>query len=203
MTDASPYRAAYMKAIVDLTIDKGFENVTVEMVAERAGGSAADFEAVFGSTEDCALKVFEEEAAEHMRQVRGAYDREAQWPDSLRAAAYAHARWIAENPKLTRFGTLELLWTSETASAMRDRIIGGYATMVDAGREVAGNPESIPTLTGESIAGSVKELMARNSDKIEERDPSSAVPVIMYLAVRPYLGEEAAQRELTIPPPRD
>jgi AcrR family transcriptional regulator len=201
MTNASPYRAAYMKAIVDLTIDKGFENVTVEMVVERAGGSVADFEAVFSSMEDCAMTVFAEEAAENMRQVREAYDREAQWPDSLRAAAYAHARWIAENPKLTRFGTLELLWTSETASALRDRIIGGYVAMVDAGREVAENPESIPTLTAESIAGSIKELMARNSDKIEERDPGSAVPVIMYLAVRPYLGEAAAQRELTIPPP--
>lgn len=201
MTEASPYRAAYMEAMVDLTVEHGFENVTTEMVADRAGGSVADFEAVFPSLQECAMRVMEEEAAENLRLVREAYDAEAQWPDSLRAAAYAHARWISENPKLTRFGVLELLWTGEMASALRDRVIGGYVEMIDAGRELAEDPDSIPTLTAESLAGAIKELMARNSDRIEERDPSSAVPEIMYLAVRPYLGEEAAQRELTIPPP--
>jgi AcrR family transcriptional regulator len=203
MTKTSPYRAAYMDAIVDLTIDHGFENVTVEMIVERAGGSVADFETAFASLEECATKVFEEEAAENLRLVRAAYDAEPRWPDSLRAAAYAHARWIAENPKLTRFGALELQWTGEMAIAVRDRIIGRYVAMVDAGRELAEDPDSVPALTAESLAGAIKELMARNSDKLEERDPSSAVPEIMYLAVRPYLGEDAARRELTIPPPTD
>jgi len=33
--------------------------------------------------------------------------------------------------------------------------------------------------------------------------PVELVPELMYGAVRPYLGEEAARRELTIPPPPD
>jgi hypothetical protein len=61
----------------------------------------------------------------------------------------------------------------------------------------------VPAFAAESIVGAIAQLMARNSERDDPRDPVAAVPEMMYLAVRPYLGEEAARRELTIPPPSD
>lgn len=204
MTEAgSSHRAAYMQAMVDLSFERGYDDVTVEEIADRAGGSAEDFESAFGSKDDCARILVEEGAVENMRLVRGAFDAEESWPDSLRAAAYAHARWLVENPQIAHFGVSELLRAGEMANVLRERIINSYLEMLEAGREVAKDPDSVPASTAESIVGAIAELMARNGERSEPRDPVAAVPEMMYLAVRPYLGEEAAHRELTIPPPND
>ena len=196
-----PGRAEYLEAMVDLAYDRGYEALTIEEIARRAGGTKEGFEAVFSSKQECAIAALEDSAASNLRAVRRAYESEPRWPDSLRAAAYAHARWINENPRKMRFGMLDTLWAGELSGALRDQLIGEYVAMVDAGRAVAEDPDSVPALTAESVIGAIAGVMARNDTRIEDRDPLAVVPEMMYLAVRPYLGEEAARRELKIPPP--
>jgi hypothetical protein len=147
------------------------------------------------------VAALEEVAARNLRVVRGAFDRQRRWPDSLRAAAYAHAGWILENPKEVRFGILETVWASELTGALRDRLFAEYIAMVDAGREVAPDPDSIPAFTAEGVVGAITEVVARRLGQEQGHELLELVPEMMYLAVRPYLGEEAARRELTAPPP--
>jgi AcrR family transcriptional regulator len=197
-------RADYMEAMVELSFDRGCEAISIEEIAAYVGGSRAGFEEHFGDKQACAVAVLQELVASNLREVGGAFEGESKWPDSLRAAGYAHARWILENPKKMRFGLFETLWAGELASALRDDVFGAYIAMVDAGREVAEDPGSIPTYTAESVVGSIIQVVVKNlvrPDKPGARDPFSLVQEMMYLAVRPYLGEEAARRELTIPPP--
>lgn len=98
-----------MDAMLDLTVEQGYEAVSVEQVVERAGASRKDFSVFFASKEDCAIAVLEELAGDSLQTVREAYDGQAQWPDSLRAAAHVKARWMVENPKWVRFGMVEML----------------------------------------------------------------------------------------------
>lgn len=196
-------RADYMEAMLDLVFEYGYDAVAPEQVATRAGGSVADFEQHFPTKQDCAVAVLEELAENNLRTVRGAFDREARWPDSLRAAAYAHVRWILDNPKKMRFGLLETLWAGEMTSALRDSLFRAYIEMVDAGREVAPDPDAIPAFTAESAVGAITQVVVRNMGAPGGSDLYSQVPEMMYLAVRPYLGEEEARKELTIPPPTD
>lgn len=119
----------------------------------------------------------------------------------MRAAAYAEARWILENPKWVRFGFVEMLWAGEMTRAVRERTIRRYIEMVDAGREVTENPKAIPALTAEGMIGSITEMLMKKLQRDRPPNPYDFVPELMYLAVRPYLGEEAAQRELTMPRP--
>lgn len=146
----------------------------------------------------------EELVADNQRVVRRAFESEGRWPDSLRAGAYAQARWIADHPEEVRFMMLETLWASELTGALRDQFLAEYTAMIDAGRSVAPDPDSVPPLAAQSVIGAIIQMLARySSEENGERDPIAAVPEMMYLAVRPYLGEEAARRELTIPPPSD
>jgi AcrR family transcriptional regulator len=190
-----------MEALLDLVHERGYDAVGVAEVCARAGGDMVDFERLFGDKLGCAVAVLEAIAASNLEVVRGAFDRQRRWPDSLRAAAYAHARWIAENPEKMRFGLLETVWASELTGAVRDRLFGEYVAMVDAGREVAADPDSIPAFTAEGVVGSVTEVVARRLGPEGGAELIELVPEMMYLAVRPYLGEEAARRELTAPPP--
>lgn len=192
-------RSDYMEALVDLAFEHGYDAVSVAEIAARAGGSVAGFESFFPSKLTCAVAILEGIAESNLAAVRGAFDGEPAWPDSLRAAAYAHAAWIAENPKKMHFGLLETLWASELTGALRDHLFGEYIAMVDAGREVADDPDSIPAFTAVGVVGSVTEVITRRLGEESGRELVDLVPEMMYLAVRPYLGDEVARRELTAP----
>jgi AcrR family transcriptional regulator len=191
-----------MEAMVDLASERGYEAVGIGEVAERAGGSVAEFKSLFPTKLACAVAILEGIAESNLRAVRGAFDSEPSWPDSLRAAAYAHAEWILDNPKKMHFGLLETLWASELTGALRDHLFGEYIAMVDAGREAASDPGSIPPFTAEGVVGAITEVIVRRLGETEDLRLVDLVPEMMYLAVRPYLGEETARRELTVPGPR-
>jgi AcrR family transcriptional regulator len=194
-------REQFMRAMLDLTYERGYDAVSVEDIVERAGATRRDFSAIFASKEYCAVAVLDELANDSLQMVQAAYDREAQWPDSLRAAAHAMARWIVENPKGVRFGMVDMLWAGELAKATRDSFFRHYSRMVDGGRAVAKDPESIPPFTAEGTIGSISEMLARRVQRGQADNPYDFIPELMYLAVLPYLGEEAARRELTMPAP--
>jgi AcrR family transcriptional regulator len=192
-------RSDYMEAMLDLASERGYDAVDVADVAERAGGTVVGFERHFPSKLACAVAILEEIAESNLHAVRGAFDAEPTWPDSLRAAAYAHAEWILANPKKMRFGLLETVWASELTGALRDSLFGEYVAMIDAGREVAPDPGSIPAFTAEGVVGSITEVITRRLGPEQSGELLELVPEMMYLAVRPYLGEEVARRELTTP----
>lgn len=183
---------------MDLAFEHGYDAVSVAGVAGRAGGNVAEFESIFPSKQACAVAILEAIAESNLEAVRGAFDSEPDWPDSLRAAAYAHADWILENPRKMRFGLLETVWASELTGALRDHLFGEYIAMVDAGRDAADDPDSIPPSAALGVVGSITEVITRRLGVGSNDELVDLVPEMMYLAVRPYLGEEAARRELTV-----
>src|SRR5690242_19677702 len=148
-----------MEAMVDLVSERGYEAVDVADVAERANGTVAEFESLFPSKLACAVAILEGIAESNLAAVRGAFDREPTWPDSLRAAAYAHADWILANPRKMHFGLLETVWASELTGALRDHLFGEYIALVDAGREAAEDPGSIPAGTAVGVVGAITEVI--------------------------------------------
>jgi AcrR family transcriptional regulator len=204
MSETGAAARAYTEALVDLAFASDYEAVSVEQIVARADGSKEEFERIFASKQACAVAAIEAIMADNLRIVQPAFESEERWPDSLRAAAYAMARYVAEHPKEVRFGMLDMLWAGEMTGALRDQFFGKLMAMVDAGREAAPDPELVPPLAAESAVGAITQALLRYSmERGEERDPVAGVPEMMYLAVRPYLGEEAARKELTIPPPSD
>lgn len=198
MNDA---RERLMEAMLEVVTERGYAAASVEEVVARAGVDQADFDRLFSSKEDCALVVMDAIAADFVRTGREAFEKEEKWPDSLRAAAYAQARWIKQKPREARFGAVEMLWAGELAQARREAGFQSLADLVDAGREQAEDPDAIPALTAEGVIGSIGELITKSLQS-GNFDPLGLVRELMYVAVRPYLGEEAAARELELPPPR-
>jgi AcrR family transcriptional regulator len=188
-------------ALLDLAYRKGLSEIAVEEVREQAGVSGAEFDRLFPSKEACAIAVFERTLSNFRSLIIPAYESEARWPDSLRAAAYAMAQWITANPRETRFGAIELLWGGELAQASREAAFRSFLYMIDAGRDEAEDPDAVPAHAAEGIMGSITAMITRRAlhGRVE---PYEFVPEIMYRAVRPYLGEETAKKELATPPPR-
>lgn len=199
---SDPFRDPIAVALVEVVTECGYEAASVAAVIERAGVTPAEFERRFADKEDCVLQVFEAFIDDFKGKAQSAYDAHQDWRTALRATAYVAAGWIAENPRATRFGTVEVLAAeSEMIRVRREELFQWCAGLIDAGRTVAVAPEAIPDSTAVMAIGSIAQMLMKRVQSGRKPEPMRMVPELMYLAVRPYVGEAAAREELTAPPP--
>lgn len=202
MSEGQGATAAVAVAVVDLMVDVGYERMTTAMVAERAGVERSELERRFADLQDCVIQVYWRISGEFMDGLKRAYEGGQTWREGFRAAAYFAARYFQDNPRIIRFATVEMFGAGLMAQAQRTNQLQQLVDLVDAGRQELDDPDSVGRGVAEGVFGSLYEFLVK---KVQEGagtdDLERFVPDLMYLAVRPYLGQEAAGEELAIPPP--
>lgn len=183
--------------------ERGYELADVAAFVARAGVTTAEFDRHFSGKGDVVLRVLEAAIAGFRARVGAAYAAGGEWPDSLRAAGHETARRILKDPELTRFVIVSTIPAGEMARARREELYIWGASLVDAGRPLAADPAAVPRQAGIMAIGAVVEELRRRQEGSLRGDIVAAIPRLMYGAVRPYLGEEAARRELEMSPPAD
>jgi AcrR family transcriptional regulator len=199
---SSPARARLREATIALVLERGLEGVEAAALCERAGFDEGRFEREFGGVGECALQVYLANIAEFDRTLDRAADPAAPWRERLRASAYAAARHVRARPLSTRFDMVAMLAAGDLAQAHRDRYVRRIVALIDEGRAELADPGSLGPSVAEGVFGSIYQLLAR--ELVREGGTGGAeaiVPQLMYIAVRPYLGEQAAREELAMPPP--
>ncbi len=191
------------KATMEALREKGLEGTDVAEICARAGVDPAELPEAMREMRHLLIAVSEAYAEDFQAEVEAAFEGESTWPANLRAAAYEVVRWIDVHPEATWWGTVGLLETGEAARARRDEIFAWAAAMIDAGRAGAPDPAAVPEQASTMAIGAIVETLGRNMQGGIEGDPVDGVRWLMYAAVRPYLGEDAARAELEIPPPAD
>jgi AcrR family transcriptional regulator len=202
MPEGLPERDSVAEAVVDLMIERGYEGMSVDLVVARAGIDRAEFDWRYDGLEDCVLKVYWWYTDAFTEAVVASYEGEDSWRDGFRAAAYAAARWIRDNPRIVNFGTVQMFGAGLMAQAQRTSHLQRMVDLIDAGRQELDDPDSVGRGVAEGVFGSIYEFTVR--EVRAGNGPKSAldfVPELMYIAVRPYLGAAAAREELKIPAP--
>ena len=177
-------------------VENGYESTGVEGVVRRANVSRKEFDSRFESLEDCVLDSFERCIADFERRVGLAFNEQADWPAALRAAAYATADWMAENPQAMAFGMLDALrMPDEMIRVRREETFAFCALMIDRGREVAPDPAAIPELASTFAIGAITQLLTHRLQEEAAIDPPTVIPEMMVRVVQIYLGDEVAEAE--------
>jgi AcrR family transcriptional regulator len=194
--EPQPQGDAISTAVVAEIVEQTYQRTTVENVIRRAGVSRREFDRRFGSLEHCVLDTFERCIADFELRVGSAFNSQRDWPAALRAAAYATADWMEENPQLVSFGMVDVLnMPGEMGRVRREETFAFCAQMIDRGREAAGDtgliPESAPTFA----IGAITQLLTHRLQEGAEIDPPAVIPEMMARVVGIYLGEEAAEAE--------
>jgi AcrR family transcriptional regulator len=199
-----PFADPIATALVEVIAERGYEATDVASVIRRAGIDEAEFHRRFSGKEDCVQQVFEAFIEDFLRHVRSAYEAGGDWRSALRGAAYAAAGWMNDHPATARFGGVEVLYAkSEMVRVRREEVFRYCAGLIDAGRAEAPDPAAVPEAAAMMAIGGVAQILTRRMQMGEDLETDRMVPAMMYQAVRPYLGEEAAREELEIaPPPR-
>jgi AcrR family transcriptional regulator len=185
-------------AVLATIHERGYAKADVEEFVRRAGMSREEFDLRFSGKDDITARILEAHLDLFVVRVGRAYVEVEGWPGNLRAAAYEALRCIGENPDMAWFVTVGILEAGEMTRALRDQALGWAATLVDAGRALSPDPTRIPRAASVMAVGAFFEALRRRQVDGREPDLAKSLPGLMYSAVRPYLGEEAARRELMI-----
>jgi AcrR family transcriptional regulator len=175
--------------------ERGYRVSSVEGVAERAGATREQFAAEFASKEECFLVAWDVVNERFVGRCIAAYERPERWRDRLRAAAEEFLAFVEEDPLGAKVLLVELLEAGPRGRARRDLAVRSFATLFDAGRGELADPDSLPYEVALGIAGSI--FVTLRGQLIEGRAaPEELMRELMCMAVMPYLGVEAAMREL-------
>jgi AcrR family transcriptional regulator len=191
------------EAVMEVLAERGYEAASVEEFVRRAGISRAEFERHFSGKAEATLRVYEAFIDDFVARVQRVYDAAPPWPANLRAAAYEVTRWMADHPAATQFGNVGIFAAEEIGRVRREELFRWCASLIDAGRKAAPDPDVVPAGAPLLVVGAVVEISRRHQEGGFGGDPVGMVPELMYGAVRPYLGDEAARHELHVPPPPD
>jgi AcrR family transcriptional regulator len=189
------------RAVVQVVASHGYEAATLEMVLERASIGRAGFERHYASLDDCVRSEFEEMVQIFVDRVTAAYQSQDAWADGLRALGYEILDAIDEDRERARFFTVEVLSAGEGLQPQKAMILQGIIDLVDLGRQELPDPASMSRSTAEVVVGSAYETIVKKLQRGGPRQGEEILRELMYIVVLPYLGTEAAVRELEMPRP--
>lgn len=191
------------RAVVDLVCERGYPEVTILDVVERARVEEEQFYHYFAGFQDCCIETFETIARRCEEHLYGAYDVPGSWRYRLRCAGYAAADFLRDNPREARFAVLELRRGSDLARARVEAAVEFYTDLVDDGRQELEDPSAASRAIARATVGSILSQVIDQARVGDSPEAEQFVPGMMYLAVRPYLGQQAAMEELTLSRPQD
>lgn len=190
------------RALLELCFERGYAQLEVKAVCDRARLSRSTFDSCYASLEDCYCDQLESLRHDFVLDVGVAVLAEAGWREQVRGAAHATCRfWIEDMPR-AHYMLVEPLSAGERARLIRDGGVRSMALLIDQGRACMADPGSISPATAQALAGGIYDEMRRLiARRRSPEEIAAAVPKLMFAVLLPYLGPEIATEELTIPPP--
>jgi AcrR family transcriptional regulator len=181
---------------IELVAERGFQNVDLAEVSERAGlapGTAEqvypDRLAYFNAGWDFLERLYVERVVEAYQPFDG-------WRNRLRAAARETARLLQEFPKQAHFMAVDALSVVKLSRDRHQDLAARLATLLDEARKDLDDPGSAPATTSSWVVGLFFDRMYRYLSTGREGLFASDLPELMFLAVSSYFGPEEGLDEL-------
>lgn len=204
MSETSAQEAHRLReALLDLCAERGYANLEMSALLERAEVDRTAFERHFEDLDACFSAVLAEVYDEFFDSAQRAVAGERGWRDRMRATAYALLRFLRRDERVANLAAVEAQAGGEAAQRAFLDTFNRLVDLIDEGSAEASGPDSPSRATALGVGGVV---FARIQEAVAEGELAlgeEEIPELMYGAVFPYLGADAAAEELRIPPPPD
>jgi AcrR family transcriptional regulator len=182
-----------MRAMTEAVGKHGYHGVRIADVVWRAGVSRKTFYELFGGKDDCFCATYGTWADRLLATTFDAFETQTDWIDQLRTALTALLGTLAREPEAARMCFSEVLVAGGETQRRREQTAAAVAELF----QVPGMPDGP---LGETLrAGRVSELgetLRREIAAGRTEQLPELVPELMCAMVLPFLGMDAAQREL-------
>lgn len=199
--------------MADEVAHRGPAGITVARVIARAGVSRRAFYEIFDDVEHCLLEALNWAIGLAQARAEAAFARERSWREEVRAGLAALLRFFDENPLLAQLCIVHAAAGGPRVLERRAEVLLELGDVVDRARERRTLAREPSPVVAEGVVGAVVtvlygRLLGRGGPAAgySPPEPSDSKLIdlhgeLMSLIVLPYLGANAAARELERPPP--
>jgi AcrR family transcriptional regulator len=193
-------RERLLAGMLRATAQLGYREVSVQDVLDRAGVSRPTFYEHFGNKEDCFIAAFDSAAGRLRERIEAGAEPGGNWRARLRLSLEELLRFVDEDPDAAMSLIVDGRAACPPALAHRDELLDGFASCLDTQvRAETPADETTPSaIAAAGIVGGIEALLYSRLNRGETEDLPSLLPSLMYFAVLPYEGQEAASEELGI-----
>jgi|SRR5215218_5231846 len=191
---ADSQRNRILGAMVELAGSKGYHDTSVTDVIGRAGVTRKAFYKLFEDKESCFIAAYGRELARILTLTLEAFETQDEWADRVRAALSALLHALAREPTVARLCFIEVMAAGPNAIAARNEAMRGFTIVFDTGR--LQDDRERPAALALNMVGGMSEIVHREIAAGKAAELPEVLPDLMYTAVLPILGPEAAEREL-------
>jgi AcrR family transcriptional regulator len=194
-------RAQLHEALLDLCFERGLAAVTVADLCERAGVEEADFHREYADVVDAYCDFYEAERDAILTAIATATAGVEDWRERVRITAYLVYRGIGRDERVTNLMSTQVSIAGERAQRIQIEGLTAMFELLDEGRGEAEFGAGLTRGTAEAVTSGILAQLNAAAAKGPLPPEGEVVPEMLYLALLPYLGPEAAREELGAPPP--
>lgn len=192
-------RERILDAVAQISAEKGYANMRLEDIAERAAVSLQAFYQHFADKEDAFLVAYEVGHGKGRAIVERVHDAAPDWPHAVKAAITALLDFLASEPAFAHMALVDaLIATPRTAERSNNGIVR-YAELLAPGFDQAPKANKPPTVTIEAIAGGIFELCLTYTVQGHGAELTELAPWVTYFALAPFVGPDLAARVASEP----
>lgn len=178
---------------------QGYEQTTVQDAIEAAGLYRQAFYDNFSDKEDCYLQALDAGATWVEAAMReGAEAEEPSWRGRMRGALRGLLEFLDARPAVGRALLVEVHAAGPRAVEKRTEAMVRAAELINLARE-EGDGDA-PAISAEAVVAGILSVLHTRLMGEQASDFEPLLPEMMYLAVLPFFGLDAAAEELGLDP---
>ena len=186
-------RARVLGAVVHLTLDQGYDELSDPQIAQFAGMSTESFHKQFPDKRACYLAVIDAFMEETAEAVQEASARGGDWSESAYLGVKAAVEHLAARPGLVKMAFVDLFEVGSGVAESIARTLGRLSLLL---REGSPEPVRAPLLAHELILGGVWSVIGSYAVRKRVKYLPSLVDHIAFLVLAPYVGPKAAAQTI-------
>lgn len=187
-------RQRILRGMLEAVGAQGYEQTTVQDAITQAGLYRQAFYDNFTDKEDCYLHALDAGSELIEVAMRKAAAGETTWRGQLRGALDGLLSFLDEEPGIGRALLVEVHAAGGRAVEKRTAAMERAAGMMDGAREES--EDDAPAISAEAVVAGILAVLHTRLSARQEDGFSLLLPELMYLAVLPYFGAEAAAAEM-------
>lgn len=182
-------RQRILYAVTDLVAARGYRDVKISDIAERAAVSLTTFYGYFDGKEEAFLATLADAQQRLLEATLPAYMSTDDWPRAIGAASRAFMAFLATDPTTAQLGGVEAWASGRAGLELRAQGLANFRALLDEG--FRRYPDT-PPIAGEAIAASIDSLLFDQLRRAGADRLYEVAPVGVFLSLAPFIGSDAA-----------
>jgi len=191
-------RERMLLAVAEAVAEQGYATTTVADIIARARLSRRTFYEHFTDKEECFLAAYDTVVEQMLTGVGRAYEGGgSEWTRRVYEGLEAFIQYLVDEPAFARMCIVEVVAAGPEARGRRDAAMRVFVDFLEPGRAEGLRGVVVPELAADIVVGGIYEIIYTRLLRDAADELLGMVPELVYCALVPFVGHEAAARAVS------